>query len=519
MTRPRLTAALATVLTVAGLAVPGALTSAQASAPRKGPAVTHGCVASVPEPGAGVGTDICYTLFRPAGAGPSHKVPMILHSHGWGGSRTKDAAAFERWLEAGFGVLSFDQRGFGESGGLAHVMNPAFEGKDVTRLVRMVSRLDWVRLDGKGDPRLGAIGGSYGGGYQLAGAFRFLMDRGEPVFDALAPEITWWDLKRSLAPQEVVRAAWALLLSAAGQEALPNEIKTALAEGLATGMWPDGSVPGSADLDAFFERNGPRWHVQQGRRLDIPVIIRQGATDSLFPLDEGLTNFQRALTPRARSRSIFVGYNGGHTLPEVFPPAVGVAGDPCSAKLGSEKFADLALRFMQANLKGRDADLRGFGRYHLATADATSCITVDSVEPDTFVLPETPLASPAAAGPPVAVQVAEGPVRLAGTPTLEATMYAAGINNRAFYALAVGASPLDARVVQNNMLPVNEPVPVVGEKRRIRLPSIAVDVPAGQNVYILVSAASGTFVSMGSRTPGAIVLEELTVGLPVVGRP
>ena len=50
---------------------------------------------------------------------------MIMHSHGWGGSRTTDPAAFEKWLDAGYGVLSFDQRGFGESGGHAHVENPA----------------------------------------------------------------------------------------------------------------------------------------------------------------------------------------------------------------------------------------------------------------------------------------------------------------------------------------------------------------------------------------------------------
>jgi len=516
MTRPRLAAALATTLAVAGLAVPGALTSAQATAPPKGPRVTNGCVASVPEPGAEVRTDICYTLFKPAGASRSRKVPMILHSHGWGGSRTKEAASFATWLEAGFGVLSFDQRGFGESGGKAHIMNPAYEGKDVTRLVRLVSRLDWVKRDDKGDPRLGAIGGSYGGGYQLAGAFRFLMDRGEPVFDALAPEITWWDLKQSLAPQEVVRAAWALLLSVAGQQALPDEIKVAVAEGLATGMWPEGTAPGTPDLDAFFEKNGPRWHVQQGRRLDIPVLFRQGATDSLFPLDQGLRNFRKALTERARKQSIFVGYNGGHTHPAVFPPAIAVAGDPCSTKLGSKDFADLALRFMTENLKGRDAGLRGFNRYHLGTADAAGCITVDSVTPNTSVTLGTPLATPEAGGPPVAVQVAEGPIRVAGTPSMTGTMTAAGLNNRAFYALAVGTSPLDAKIVQHNMLPVNEPEPVAGEERRIALPSVAVRVPEGQNLYVVASATSDTFVSMGSRTPGAILLEDVTVRLPVV---
>jgi len=519
MSRHRITAvALSIVLSATGLALPGLLTTpAQATAPPKGPKVTNGCAASVPEPGAEIRTDICYTLFKPAGASKKRRVPMILHSHGWGGSRTTDPTSFARWLDAGFGVLSFDQRGFGESGGTAHIMNPDYEGKDVTRLVRLVSRLDWVKRDGQGDPRLGAIGGSYGGGYQFAGTFRFLMDRGEPVFDALAPEITWWDLKESLAPQEVVRAAWALLLTAAGQDALPEEIKVAVAQGLATGMWPDGTAPGTPDLDAFFERNGPRWHVRQGRRIDIPVLFRQGATDSLFPLDQGLKNFRQALTKRARKQSIFVGHNGGHTHPAVFPPSFGVAGDPCSEKLGSKDFADLAVRFMQENLKGRDAGVRGFNRYHLGTADGARCLTVDSVRPRTSVALGTPLATSEAGGPPVAVQVAEGPLRVAGTPSMTGTMTAVGVNNRAFYALAVGSSPLDAKILQHNMLPVNEPEPVAGEERRIALPSVAARVPEGQNLYVVASATSDTFVSMGSRAPGAVVLEDVVVRLPMVG--
>jgi ABC-2 type transport system ATP-binding protein len=123
---------------------------------------------------------------------------MIMHSHGWGGSRATQPDSFQELLDHGYGVLSFDQRGFGASGGQAHVENPAYEGKDVRKLVQLVSGLPWVRQDGPGDPRLAAIGGSYGGGYQFLGAFEELRLRGKPVFDALAPEITWYDLHQSL---------------------------------------------------------------------------------------------------------------------------------------------------------------------------------------------------------------------------------------------------------------------------------------------------------------------------------
>src|SRR3712207_8844732 len=57
-------------------------------------------------------------------------------------------------------------------------------------------------------------------------------------------------------------------------------------EGSATGQWPDGSIPGSENLNAFFEKNGPKWHVANGRKLDIPVLIGQGMTDSLFNTEQ-----------------------------------------------------------------------------------------------------------------------------------------------------------------------------------------------------------------------------------------
>ena len=120
-------------------------------------------------------------------------------------------------------------------------------------------------------------------------------------------------------------------------------------------------------------------------------------------------------------------------------------------------------------------------------------------------------------GAPMAYAVAPGPIRVAGTPYLTGTLTALGVNNRAFYGLAVGTSPADAHLVQNNVLPLSTTAPVVGEQRRIDLPSVAIDVPAGQTLYVLASPVSDTFVGMGSRTPGAVVLEDTAVHLPVVG--
>jgi ABC-2 type transport system ATP-binding protein len=506
----------ATALAVAPLTVP-AFTVPAAGAAAVIATVTDGCFASVPDPGTTEEVQICYSVFKPTGASRKQKVPMLVHSHGWGGSRTTDPASLKRYLNAGYGVISFDQRGWGESGGHAYVEDPRVEGHDVRKLVDVVSKLRWVTKDRPGDPRLGAVGGSYGGGYQFLAAFEELRVGGRPVFDALAPEITWNDLSDSLAPEGVVRTEWAAALSAASlpSDALPTSVYLALVEGVATGEWPDGTLPGSANLVEFFERNGPKWHTSQGRKLDIPVLFGQGTTDGLFNLQQGLTNWRTALTAKARRNSIFVGYNGGHVLPSVFPRGVNITSDPCSIKLGSKDFQGLSIRFFNEKLKGRDTGLTGWNKFHLATPGDT-CTTVGSVTPDRTVGID-PVTTTTVVGPPVTTELAKGPLRIAGSSHLTADVTTVTPGSRAFYGLAVGTSPLDATLVQNNVMPLNEPTPVTQQRRRIELPAVAVDVPKGQSLYLLTTAFSDTFAVMGSRVPGIVTLDNVKVHLPWVG--
>lgn len=497
--------ASAAAMAVAGLAI---APSAQAAA-----TLTNGCIDSVPEPGTTTPVKICYSLYKPDGASATNQVPVVFHSHGWGGSRTNSATAFGSWLNEGFGVISFDQRGFGQSGGKAHVQNPDFEGQDVQGLVDFVAAQDWVKLDGPGDPVIGAIGGSYGGGYQMVGAFTDLLETGSNRFNALAPEITWYDLKESLAPAELSRTAWVSALYAAGARAHTDEVHKGFAYGAATGNWPKGEL-GLSNLDTFFFRNGPKWHADNGRKLDIPVLFGQGVTDNLFNLNQGIKNFDNVLTPAARAQSIFIGYNGGHVLPSAFPAGTGVSGDPCSKELGGTSFADMTLRFFKQHLKGEASTLSGQGAYHLATA-AGACTHVADITPDGSFAVGT-ITATAGAGAPQSIKLADGPIRVAGTPFVDASVTTVTPDARAFFALAIGTSAADARIIQNNMMPIREADPVTGAARTIELPAIAVDVPAGQSLFLTVSPFSDMSAGSGSRISGPIVLANTVVRVPVV---
>src|SRR4051795_7436075 len=91
------------------------------------------------------GTQIVLSFFPSAQGG---KARTVLEGHGWGGSREtdQDAASDEGTgnvgvgplRRAGFNVLTWDARGFGNSGGTVEVDSPDVEGRDVSALI------DWL---------------------------------------------------------------------------------------------------------------------------------------------------------------------------------------------------------------------------------------------------------------------------------------------------------------------------------------------------------------------------------------
>ncbi|HWC13648.1 MAG TPA: alpha/beta fold hydrolase [Actinomycetota bacterium] len=474
------------------------------------------------------GTQIAISIFTPAAAATT-QVPVILHSHGWAGSRQKTiGGAVKTLLDAGFGVVSIDQRGHGESGGKANVQDPTLETEDIKNVIDRVAALDWVLHDADAyglpianDPVLGAIGGSYGGGYQTMTALDEIADDGRTRFNALAPEITWYDLPESLAPQKVVRTAWNVLLYSVGARMLPNYIHEAFVWGTATGQWPDGTLydqpaPGVPNLDREFHEHSPVAFVEKGVRIDVPVLLRQGTSDNLFNLNEGLKIFDHAVTDEARAQSYLVAYNGGHALPNALPPGTAAGSDACSP----DGFTNLTIDFFRRVFGGTSTEGLLPARYNLTTADGSKCLSLDEIgvarEVDVNLLGSKTLVTTAAAGAPIHVPVAEGPVTVTGIPTLEGKLTSTGLDSRAFFGLAVGSSPADAKVIQHNLMPLRQVLPATSKGFAIELPGVSVEVPEGQSLFLTISPVSDIYFGHASRVPAALVLSDLTVALPGV---
>jgi pimeloyl-ACP methyl ester carboxylesterase len=474
------------------------------------------------------GTQIAISIFKPAVASSASQVPVVLHSHGWAGSRTKTiGGTVKTFLDAGFGVVSIDQRGHGESGGQANVQDPTIETEDIQAVIDRIAQLDWVRHDTDelgapiaNDPVLGAIGGSYGGGYQTMTALDEIAEQGHTRFNALAPEITWYDLPESLAPQKVVRTEWNVLLYGVGARMLPQYVHEGFAWGTATGQWPDGTIygqpaPGVPNLDAEFHEHGPVAFVEKDIHIDIPTLFRQGISDSLFNLNQGIKNFDNTLSDGAREQSYLIGYNGGHVLPAAMPPGTAAGSDACSP--GGD-FTALTIDFFNRVFGGASTDGMLPGRYNFTTADGAGCISLDSIGVsktiDVDLLGSRTLATTAGAGAPIQVPVALGPVEVAGIPTLEGKLTSTGLDSRAFFGLSVGTTPADAKVIQNNLMPLRQILPAVDEDFKIELPGVSIRVPEGQTLFLTITPVSDMYFGHASRVPAAIVLSELKLALP-----
>lgn len=487
---------------------------------------------------------VAITVFKPCSASAETPVPVIFQSHGWAGSRSKTGFAAEQ--NAGFAVVSIDQRGHGDTGGQANVEDPSLEAQDIKAVIDHVAAKDWVRKDvdaeGKtiaNDPVLFAVGGSYGGGYQMITALTEVRESGKTRFNALAPEITWYDLSQSLAPNGVPRTVWGALLYGVGAASVDMApfITETFAYASATGQWPNGTALGLADeptdlvtnSDAIYRAHSPVAFVKQGIRLDIPVIWRQGISDTLFPLNEGISNFQQAFTAKAQSRSVFVGHNGGHVLPSAYPLNGPGSGDACSPG----GFGALTREFFAAAASGQaDPSAALFAahpelrRYNLTTED-NACVRMDALpagvsrgvgNDDIF---EDAWMTTSGVSPAVQLEVPDiaAGSTIAGIPRLSGLVTVAGVDQRVFFALSRGTSMENAEVINANLQPlrVNAPSTEIQEDFSIELPGVAVKLGAGEKLWLTITGTSDQFIGHGSRAPGWIGLTDLEVNVPLVG--
>jgi len=282
-------------------------------------------------------------LYRPAGVDHEHPAPAVLATNGFGGSKSDGStdAIGKAFAARGYVGLIYSGLGFGKSGCLISLDDPRIDGVAASRLVDFLAgtraaddgtKADYVTRDGKGDPRVGMIGGSYGGAVQMATA---AVDH---RVDALVPLITWNDLAYALDPN-----------SAAGARDVPGAYKWQWANGFyligesqpltAPNLDPSrinslaclhfvseacdtirtlnsGSYPAdrTGPLLSYARSVSP---VSYLRKVQAPTLLVQGQADSLFNLNEATATYKTLKTQGVTTKMIWQswGHSGGLTDP------------------------------------------------------------------------------------------------------------------------------------------------------------------------------------------------------------
>ncbi|GAB2595156.1 ABC transporter ATP-binding protein [Paractinoplanes abujensis] len=230
------------------------------------------------------------------------KVPAVLLAHGFGGTKEALSDDAESLAGRGYAVLTYTAEGFGRSGGQIHLNSPDYEIHDAQGLLDWLAGRPEIQLDAAGDPRVGVVGGSYGG------ALALMLAGQDQRVDAIVPSITWNDLSTVFLPQSADTAAtgvfkkgWAGVffgnggaVPAAGAE---SQVPVGLNVDPACGRFAADVC--RAYLDVATSGNPSQATIDRLResspaptlsKIKAPTLLIQGAVDTLFPLSDADAN-------------------------------------------------------------------------------------------------------------------------------------------------------------------------------------------------------------------------------------
>jgi ABC-2 type transport system ATP-binding protein len=260
------------------------------------------------------GVELGVTVWQPnLAAGES--APLVMHSHGFGLQRMdgrfgmyenllpSGQIAKQLWQQ-GFWLITWDQRGHGDSGGEIDVMNPDLEVRDVSTLLDWAEKnISRLARDDDGDIRVGMVGESYGGGVQMLATVQ------EPRIDALVPMTTWYDLDSALSPHDVPKGGWIKTLYLMGDWWNFRKLNPSVRESFHQAR--RGVI--TEDFRQNYANHSLKYFCDKGQLPQADALLIQGLRDMLFDVQQTL-NASECFRQAGRDVNVIV-QEGGHLLP------------------------------------------------------------------------------------------------------------------------------------------------------------------------------------------------------------
>jgi ABC-2 type transport system ATP-binding protein len=425
----------------------------------------------------------------------------------------------------GFNVITWDPRGSFATKDRSlpgmQIDAPFFEARDTSALISWLTSADnpartQAAVD-KGDPLIGMVGGSYGGGipWTTAGI--------DPRVDAIAPEISWNSMLSALYPNNnQFKTGFGTLLAGillySGTDVNP-EVYTGVLTGVTLGWL-------SQTAQAVLASAGPTVLVN---KITAPALIFQGVQDILFPLKESVANAESLVGAGTETKMVW--FCGGH----------GQCNVPLNPQQADRGFVD-NLKWLDRYLVGiEDAStqVKAFqwydqlGGYHSSNLlpfqagfnkPAPLTVTgkggvlglwpilggsgpgfVDGVSPVLSIgnASEASNAINLTVTPPADSQIV-------GAPTLSFSYSGLGTSRTVYAQLVDETSGL---VLGNIVTPI--PVVLDGRDRSVTIPldDIAYTTPAGGKLKLQITSSATNFENFTSF--GVINIGDITVKLPI----
>ncbi len=428
----------------------------------------------------------------------------------------------------GYNVVTWDPRGEFASGGLLNLDSPAFEGRDVSALITWDAQLPETQLDGPNDPRMGMVGGSYGGGIQLVAAGI------DPRIDAIVPAIAWNSLNASLYPDQLApnsvgangafKTSFATLLLL-GLVETGARINPQLYGGIVTGDLLGILTPGQ---QALLAASGPDFLLNN---ITAPTLLIQGTVDVLFPLQQAVTNGAVISANGVPVKEIwFCGGHGtcqnpaspiqdqiilGDTLAWLDQYVKQDPSDPADA-IPTFQWVDQTGQFYSSDLLPSDPNFDGTPIDTTGTGGRLLLVpVVGGSGPSTAPLPQA-LGDGAKAKN--AVNLTTAPIaagtQIVGAPELTMTYSGVG-TSRFVYAQIVDDNT--GQVVGHVVTPI--PVTLNGQTQTVTVPldDIAYTAPVGETDTLTLQITSSATAFENFTSFGTINITSVQLSLPTVG--
>jgi esterase/lipase len=223
------------------------------------------------------GTQLACSIVEPDGTPPTGGWPALMLFHGLGGTHQDlEPVAVQFLAPAGYATLQCDARGHGTSGGLFGLDGPR-DVQDTRELFTWLAARPEIS-----DTQIGAYGLSLGGG-----AVWNATAAGVP-FKAIAPSITWTNLKTALQPQALSKSGLIQYLAALVPVARWDPELLAAKQALTT----------SETSSAVTTIAASRSVTPKLATISTPTFLIQGRHDFLFDIDQALAAYKALHGPK-----------------------------------------------------------------------------------------------------------------------------------------------------------------------------------------------------------------------------